>query len=78
VNPKTRSVMGGNDGANFVIREFLSLVLEPVAKEQDNKLEINDTTGLLADIADLDEELDRERRQENISIHEEEFSTFQE
>ena len=81
VIPKTRSVMGGNEGANSGISEFLSLVLEPVAKEQDDKLEINATTGLLADIADLNDELDRESRQENIpniSIHEEDDSTLQE
>ena len=78
VIPKTRAVMGGNDGANSGISEFLSLVLEPVAKEQDGKLEINATNGLLADIADLNDELDRERRHRNISIHEEEISTPQE
>ena len=70
--------MGGNDGENCGISEFLSLVLEHVAKEQDNKLEISATTGLLADIADLNEKLDRERRQVNISIREEEVSTLQE
>ena len=33
VIPKTRSVMGGNDGGNAGISEFLSIVLEPVARE---------------------------------------------
>ena len=78
VIPKTRSVMGGNVGANCGISEFPSLMLEPVAKEQDNKLEISATTGLLADIADLNEELDRERRQVNVSTLQEEISTLQE
>ena len=58
--PKTRSVMGGNDGANYGISEFLSLVLEPVAKEQDDKMEISATNDLLADISDLNDELDEE------------------
>ena len=58
--PKTRSVMGGNDGANYGISEFLSLVLEPVAKEQDDKMETSATNDLLADISDLNDELDEE------------------
>ena len=33
--PKTRPVMGGNEGGNQGISEFLSLVLEPVAREQE-------------------------------------------
>ena len=56
--PKTRSVMGGNDGGNSGISEFMSLVLEPVAWEQDGNMEINATNGLLADISDLNDELD--------------------
>ena len=32
--PKTRSLMGGNDGGNSGISEYLSLVLEPLAREQ--------------------------------------------
>ena len=58
--PKTRSVMGGNEGGNSGISEFLSLVLEPVAREQDNSMEINATNGLLADIFDLNAELENE------------------
>ena len=58
--PKTRSVMGGNEGGNTGISEFLSLVLEPVAREQDGSMEINATNGLLADIFDLNKELDEE------------------
>ena len=61
VVPKTRSVMGGNEGGNCGISEFLSLVLEPVAREQGNNMEINATNGLLADIVDLNDELDEER-----------------
>ena len=55
VVPKTRSVMGGNEGGNSGISEFISLVLEPVAREQAGNMEINATNGLLADIEDLNE-----------------------
>ena len=74
--PKTRSVMGGNEGGNCGISEFFSLVLEPVAREQDNNMEIIATNGLLADIADLNDELDEERR--NVPTPEEEMYTLQE
>ena len=60
VIPKTRSVMGGNVGGNSGISEFLSLVLEPVAREQKDNMEINATNGLLADIYDLNKELEKE------------------
>ena len=70
VIPKVRPVMGGNEGDNLGISEFLSLVLEPVAKEQDNSMEINATNGLLADIFDLNAELEKEARE--VSIPEEE------
>ena len=58
--PKTRSVMGGNEGGNKGISEFLSLVLEPLAREHNGSMEINATNGLLADIFDLNEELEEE------------------
>ena len=58
--PKTRSVMGGNEGGNSGISEFVSLVLEPIAREQDGNMEINATNGLLADITDYNTELDIE------------------
>ena len=58
--PKTRSVMGGNEGGNAGISEFVSLVLEPIAREQDGNMEINATNGLLADITDYNIELDIE------------------
>ena len=58
--PKTRSVMGGNEGGNSGISEFLSLILEPVAREQSGSMEINATNGLLADIFDLNKELEEE------------------
>ena len=64
--PKTRSVMGGNEGGNSGISEFLSLVLEPVAREQDGSMEINATNGLLADIFDLNEELEKEAAETSI------------
>ena len=69
VVPKTRSVMGSNEGGNCGISEFLSLVLEPVAREQDNNMEINATNGLLADIFDLNSEMENETN--DVSIPEE-------
>ena len=79
--PKTRPVMGGNEGGNQGISEFLSLVLEPVAREQEGHMEINATNGLLADIKDLNDELELEdlktsSPEEYISTQEEEFSTL--
>ena len=38
-----RPVMGGNVGGNAGISEFVSLVLEPVANEMEDSLEINAT-----------------------------------
>ena len=76
--PKTRSVMGGNDGGNAGIREFISLVLEPVAREQDGNMEINATNCLLADIDDLNAELDEERKTHEVSSPQEELPTLQE
>ena len=60
VVPPTRSVMGGNDGGNSGINEFVSMVLEPVARELKDNMEINATNGLLADITDLNNRLRRE------------------
>ena len=65
--PKTRSVMGGNVGGNAGISEFISLILEPVAREQDGNMEISATNGLLADITDLNDDLEVERRTEEFS-----------
>ena len=76
VIPKTRSLMGGNDGGNVGISEFLSLVLEPVAREQVGNMEINATNGLLADILDLNKELENETLE--VSIPEEDWSVPQE
>ena len=76
VIPKTRSLMGGNDGGNVGISEFLSLVLEPVAREQVGNMEINATNGLLADIMDLNKELENETLE--VSIPEEDWSVPQE
>ena len=42
--------MGGNEGGNQGISEFISLVLEPVAREQEGNMEINATNGPLADV----------------------------
>ena len=61
VVPPTRSVMGGNEGGNSGISEFVSMVLEPVAREQENNMEINATSGLLADINDLNIQLRAEK-----------------
>ena len=74
--------MGGNDGGNSGISEFLSIVLEPVAREQDNNMEINATNGLLADIFELNKELENETVDvstpgEDWSIPQEEFSSLE-
>ena len=78
--PKSRSVMGGNEGGNTGISEFLSMVLEPVAGEQSESMEINATNGLLADIFDLNKALEKETAEnptnEEFSIREEELSTL--
>ena len=58
--PQTRSVMGGNVGGNTGISEFLSLVMEPVAREQEGNMEINATSGLLNDITTLNKDLRQE------------------
>ena len=61
VVPPTMSVMGGNEGGNSGISEFVSMVLEPVAREQDDNMEINATSGLLADITDLNKQMRAEK-----------------
>ena len=76
--PKTRSVMGGNVGGNAGISEFISLILEHVAREQDGNMEISATNGLLADITDLNDDLEVERRTEEFSIREEDTISPQE
>ena len=43
--PPTRQVHGGNVGVNKAISEYLSLVLEPVAKKMES-MEVNSTGGL--------------------------------
>ena len=70
--------MGGNEGGNSGISEFISLVLEPVAREQVGNMEINATNGLLADIVDLNAELSREREVPEVSPQEEEVGKAQE
>ena len=75
VIPKTRSIMGGNDGGNAGISEFISLFLEPVAREQEGNMEISATNGLLADITDLNNDLEVEKRTKEFSIREEGTST---
>ena len=44
--PPSRSVMGGNVGGNKPLSEFMSLVLEPVAKRMEG-MEINASSGLI-------------------------------
>ena len=46
----SRSVMNGNMGMNSPISEFISMVMEPIANEDKNNMEINSTDGLIADI----------------------------
>ena len=78
VIPKTRSIMGGNVGGNAGISEFISLFLEPVAREQEGNMEISATNGLLADITDLNNDLEVEKRTKEFSIREEGTTTPQE
>ena len=52
--------MGGNVGGNKGISEFISLVLEPVAKEMKGSLEIDSTSGLLSDIEKVNDEVKKE------------------
>ena len=70
--------MGGNEGGNSGISEFLSLVLEPMAREQKGNMEINATNGLLADISDLNDVLDGDKKSNEVSTPEELFSNPQE
>ena len=57
--------MGGNVGGNAGMSEFISLVLEPVSDEMKNSMEINATGGLIKDIEDVNEALDKEMNERN-------------
>ena len=48
--------MGGNVGANKPLSEYMSLILEPVAKRMEG-MEINASSGLLSVIESLNDEL---------------------
>ena len=54
--PPNRSLMAGNKGDNTNMSEFLSIILEPIASENKDSLEINSTDGLLAQIEKMNEE----------------------
>ena len=75
---ETRSLMGGNEGGNSGISEFISLILEPLAREQECNMEINATNGLLADIKDLNDELEVEKKTLESSTREEHLPIPQE
>ena len=60
VNPPSRPVMGGNVGGNRPLSEFMSLVLEPVAKRMES-MEINATSGLLSVINNINEDLEKSK-----------------
>ena len=60
VVPPVRPVMGGNVGGNAGMSEFISLALEPVADEMKDSMEINSTNGLIKDIEDVNDALDKE------------------
>ena len=83
--PPTRSIMGGNVGGNKGLSEFMSLVLEPVAKKMDS-METNATNGLLSVIEELNKDLTKRKEkggnpsshQEEPSIHQEDSSSHQE
>ena len=73
--PPTRSIMGGNVGGNKGLSEFMSLVLEPVAKKMDS-METNATNGLLSVIEELNKDLTKRKEKEgNPSNHQEEPPT---
>ena len=48
--------MSGNKGGNTNISEFLSIILEPIASEQKESMEVNSTDGFLAAIVKINEE----------------------
>ena len=54
--PPSRSVMAGNVGGNRPLSEFMSLVLEPVAKMMEG-MEINATSGLLSIIESINTDI---------------------
>ena len=54
--PPSRSLMAGNKGGNTNMSEFLSIILEPVANESKNCMEVNSTDGLLAEIVKMNDE----------------------
>ena len=58
--PPVRPVMGGNVGGNAGMSEFISIVLEPVADDMKDSMEINATNGLIKDIEDVNDALDKE------------------
>ena len=53
-SPPSRAIIGGNVGGNRAISEYMSLILEPVAKGME-RMEINATRGLLSVIEKLNE-----------------------
>ena len=71
--PPSRSVMAGNKGGNTNISEYLSIMLEPVAADQES-MEKNSTDGFLSDIVKLNEESSShyEDEETNPSKHQEE------
>ena len=51
-------MLGGNVGANKGLREYMSIILEPVAKRMES-MEVNSTSGLLSLIVSLNKEASR-------------------
>ena len=62
----SRSVMNGNMGMNSPISEFISMVMEPIANEDKNNMEINSTDGLIADIKKTNKTEDRRMERDNV------------
>ena len=65
--PPTRSVMGGNVGDNKPLSEFMSLILEPVAKRMES-MEANSTSGFLNIIESLNADLSNQKKQDDSMI----------
>ena len=66
-SPLSRPVIGGNVGGNRVLSEYMSLVLEPMAKRMVS-MEINASGSLLSIIENINDDL----KSRKSSSHEEE------
>ena len=51
--PPNRSVMAGNTGGNANMSEYLSILLEPIASDNTQSMEVNSTDVMLAEIVKM-------------------------